>query len=178
MFLLLAGAAPLACGHGPAPTPPPAPPPAPAPCPGPEPIRVGIRASDRLNPGENGESLSTTVRVYQLKDAGKLESATLEQILDNDRAVLADDLVSVSELTLYPGETATPSIGRREGGAYLAVVAFFRHPSGSAWRVVSRMPPPDAQYCHTPDGGSAEAARFALHFGLVETRVELQWGQR
>ena len=172
MFLLLAGAALLACSHTPAPTPPP--PPAPAPCPVPEPIRVRIRASDRLNPGENGESLATTVRLYQLKDAGKLEGATLEQILDNDRAVLADDLVSVSELTLYPGETATPSLGRREGGAYLAVVAFFRHPSGSAWRVVSKVPPQDAEHCHTPDGGSAEAVRFALRFGLVETRIEFQ----
>ena len=172
MFLLLAGAALLACSHTPAPAPPP--PPALAPCPVPEPIRVGIRASDRLNPGENGESLATTVRLYQLKDAGKLEGATLEQILDNDRAVLADDLVSVSELTLYPGETATPSLGRREGGAYLAVVAFFRHPSGSAWRVASKLAPPDAQYCHAPDGGTADAARPALRFGLVDTRVELQ----
>jgi type VI secretion system VasD/TssJ family lipoprotein len=48
---------------------------------------VSIRASDRLNPGDNGESLATTVRVYQLKDVSKLEAASLEQLLDNDRAV-------------------------------------------------------------------------------------------
>ena len=159
--VLLAGAASLSCAH------------TPSPCPTPEPIRVGVRASDRLNPGESGESLSTTVRLYQLKDASKLQAASLEQILDNDRAVLGDDLVSVKEITLYPGEAATPSLNRREGATILAVVAFFRHPSGSAWRVASKLAPPDAQYCHAPGGGNAEAARPALRFGLQDSRVEL-----
>ena len=167
MSLLLV-AAWLACAHPSTPTP------APSPCPTPEPLRVNIRASDRLNPGDNGESLATTVRVYQLKDVSKLEAASFEQLLDNDRAALADDLVAVSELTLYPGETAIPSLSRREGALFLAVVAFFRHPSGSAWRVVSKVAPPDAQYCHAPDGGNAEAAPSALRFRLADSRVELQ----
>ena len=167
---MLLAAASLACAHPP--TPPLAP--TPTPCPTPEPVRVSIRASDRLNPGENGESLATTVRVYQLRDVSKLEAASLEQLLDNDRAVLADDLLSVSELTLYPGETAAPSLSRREGAVFLAMVAFFRHTSGSAWRVASKMAPPDTQYCHAPDGGNAEAARSALRFWLVDSRVELQ----
>ena len=166
MFLLLAvsSAALAFCAHAPPPSP----------CQTPEPIRVSIGASSRLNPGDNGESLATTVRVYQLKDVGKLEMASLEQILDNDRAVLGDDLLSVSELTLYPGETAREALARREGAFFLAVVAFFRHPSGSAWRAGSKVTPPDAQYCHSPDGGSAETARSSLRFGLVDTRVELQ----
>jgi type VI secretion system VasD/TssJ family lipoprotein len=162
MSVLLAGAALLSCAH------------TPLPCPTPEPIRVSIRASDRLNPGENGESLATTVRLYQLKDAGKLQTANLEQILDNDRAVLADDLVSVKEITLYPGDVVTPSLDRREGALIVAVVAFFRHPSGASWRVASKLAPPDAQYCHAPTGGDAEAARSVLRIGLVDSRVELQ----
>lgn len=166
MSVLLAGAALSSCAH------------APLPCPTPEPVRVSIRASDRLNPGEGGESLATTLRLYQLKDVSKLQTASLEQILDNDRAVLGDDLVSVKEITLYPGEAATPSLGRREGALFLAAVAFFRHPAGLQWRVASKLAPPDAQYCHAPSGGDAEAARSSLRFGLVDSRVELQWGQR
>jgi type VI secretion system VasD/TssJ family lipoprotein len=147
-------AAPLSCAH------------TPLPCPPLEIIHVSIRASDRLNPGESGESLVTTVRLYQLKDVSKLQAASLEQILDNDRAVLGD--------TLYPGEAATPSLSRREGAPFLALVAFFRQPAGSAWRVVSRLAAPDAGYCHAPGGGDAEAARLALRFGLVDSRIELQ----
>ncbi|MGA7743678.1 MAG: type VI secretion system lipoprotein TssJ [Polyangia bacterium] len=161
LSVLLAGAVSLSCAH------------TLLPCPMPESIRVSIRASDRLNPGDNGESLATTVRLYQLKDTSKLQTASLEQILDNDRALLGDDLVSVKEITLYPGEAATPSLNRREGAAILAVVAFFRRPAGSAWRVASKLAPPDAQYCHAPGGGNAEAARSALRFGLQDSRVEL-----
>ena len=161
MSVLLAGAASLSCAH------------APGPCPTPEPVRVSIRAAGRLNPSESGESLATTVRLYQLKDVSKLQAASLEQILDNDRAVLGDDLVSVKEITLYPGEAATPSLSRREGAVFLAVVAFFRHPAGAQWRVASKLAPPDAQYCHAPGGGDAEAAHSALRFGLVDSRVEL-----
>ncbi|HJX52334.1 MAG TPA: type VI secretion system lipoprotein TssJ [Polyangia bacterium] len=162
MPALLAGVALLSCAH------------TPLPCPTPEPIRVSIRASDRLNPGESGESLATTVRLYQLKDASKLQAASVEQILDNDRAVLGDDLVSVKEITLYPGDVVTPSLDRREGALILAVVSFFRHPSGSAWRVASKLPPPDVGYCHAPAGGEAQAARSALRFGLQDSRVDLQ----
>ena len=54
------------------------------------------------------------------------------------------------------------------------MVAFFRHPSGSAWRVASKLAPPDAEHCHAPGGGDAEAARLALRFGLVDSRVELR----
>ncbi len=162
--MLLAGvsAALSSCAH------------APPPCPAPEPVRVSIRAADRLNPDESGESLATTLRLYQLKDVSKLQAASLEQVLDNDRAVLGDDLVSVKEITLYPGEAAAPSLGRREGAFFLAVVAFFRHPSGLQWRVASKLAPPDAQYCYPPGGGDAQAARSALRFGLVDNRVELQ----
>ena len=138
MSVLLAGAALLSCAH------------APVPRPMPEPVRVSIRAAGRLNPGESGGSLATTVRVYQLKDVSKLEAATLEQPLDNDRAVLGDDLVSGKEITLCPGEAATPSFSRRKGAIFLAVVAFFRHASGSEWRVASKLSPSDAQYCHAP----------------------------
>ena len=68
MSVLLAGAASLSCAH------------APGPCPTPEPVRVSIRAAGRLNPSESGESLATTVRLYQLKDVSKLQAASLDLV--------------------------------------------------------------------------------------------------
>jgi type VI secretion system protein VasD len=141
------------------------------PCSALEPLPLSLRAAEWLNPGENGESLATTVRVYQLRDVGKLATASIEQILDEDRAVLGEDLVSVKEITLYPGETARPLLNRREGALFLAVVAFFRHPSGSAWRVASKLQPPNSMHCHIRNG---QDTRQGLRFGLVESRVELR----
>jgi len=145
---------------------------APSPCPTPEPIGVILRAADHLNPGDDGESLATTVRLYQLRDVSKLAAASLEQVLDNDRAVLGEDLVSVKEITLYPGEAARPSLSRREGAAFLALVVFFRQPEGSAWRVAGKLAPPDPLYCHAAAEG--EARQPAFRFALVENHVDLQ----
>ena len=158
-----------ACAHPPQPPPPP-----PSPCPTPEPIRLSLTASTRLNPGENGESLATTVRIYQLKDTGKLVESSLDRILDGDRAVLGEDFVSVQEITLYPGEKAAPTMVRGEGTTNLAVVAMFRRPVGPSWRAIRKLPPPDPQHCHGTVGTPAAVAASQLKFTLEDSRVDMR----
>jgi type VI secretion system VasD/TssJ family lipoprotein len=165
---VLASAVALAsCGHAP-----PSPPLPPSPCTTPEPLRVTLTASPHLNPGESGESLATTVRLYQLKDTGKLIESSLDRILDGDRAVLGEDFVSVQEITLYPGERASPAMVRGEGATSLAVVAFFRRPIGPSWRAIKKLPAPDSQHCHgiTPAALAASMMKFTLDDSRVEMR--------
>ena len=157
------------CAH----TPPPPPTP-PSPCATPEPIRMNLTASPRLNPGENGESLATTVRIYQLKDTGKLVESSLDRILDGDRVVLGEDFVSALEITLYTGERAAPAMVRGEGAAYLAVVAMFRRPDGASWRAIRKLPPPDPQHCHGTVGTPAALAASQLKFTLEDSRVDMR----
>ena len=149
-------------------------PPPPSPCTTPEPLRVSLTASTRLNPGEHGESLATTVRVYQLKDTAKLLESTLDRILDGDRAVLGDDLISMQELTLYPGDRAAPAMVRGEGATSLAVVAMFRRPVGTSWRAIRKLPPPDPQHCHGTVATPAALAASQLKFTLEDSRVEMR----
>lgn len=155
-----------ACAHEP-----PAPP---SPCTTPEPVRLSLTASVRLNPDENGQSLATTVRVYQLKDTAKLVEANLDQILDGDKALLGEDLVSMQELTLYPGEKAAPTMVRGEGATSVAVVAMFRRPNGPSWRAIRKLPPPDPQHCHAKVASPAAAAAAQLKFTLEDSRVDMR----
>lgn len=148
-----------ACGHAPVP----------APCPAPEYIPVILSAGERLNADVNGQALPTTVRLYQLKDVGRLATATLEEMLEDERAALGEDLLSVREITLYPGDAAKPLLDRREGAAFLAVVAFFRRPVGSGWRAVNKLPPVDAAHCH-----SDRDARPWFRYGLLENQISAQ----
>jgi len=162
-------AAIAACSHTP-----PAPPTPPSPCTTPEPIRLYLTASPRLNHGENGESLATTVRIYQLKDTGKLVESSLDRILDGDRAVLGEDFVAVQEVTLYPGEKAAPAMVRGEGATSLAVVAMFRRPVGPSWRAIRKLPAPDPQHCHGTVATPAALAASQLKFTLEDSRVDMR----
>jgi type VI secretion system protein VasD len=135
---------------------------------------VLLTASPRLNPGENGEPLATTVRIYQLKDTAKLVESSLDRLLDGDRGILADDFVSVQELTLYPGERAAPALVRGESANAIAVVAFFRRPNGPSWRAIRTLPPPNPQHCHGTVATPAALAAAQLKFTLEDSRVEMR----
>jgi type VI secretion system VasD/TssJ family lipoprotein len=155
-----------ACGHTPLPPP--------APCTAPEPIVLAIHASAGVNPDDKGQPLATTVRVYQLKETARLADASLEQILDSDRTVLADDLLSVNELTLYPGESSQPALVRKDGAAYVALVAFFRDSVGSNWRALSKLEAPNPQHCGADGKGAPGSALRRLTVELNENRIEVR----
>jgi type VI secretion system protein VasD len=148
----------------------------PPPCTSPEPLRVTIKASPQLNLGEKGEALATVVRLYQLKTTAKLGGASFDEVMDHDHDVLGDDFVSVQEVTVNPGERLTPPLARSPEASYVAAVALFRQPAGSAWRVFGKLPAPDAQHCHRAEGDATQprGAVRGVQFLLDENRIELR----
>jgi type VI secretion system protein VasD len=146
------------CKHAPEPA---------APCPEAEPLRLVLKATDRLNPGDRGEPLATVVRIYQLKNSNKISDAGFDELLDNDKTVLAEDLVDVKELTLQPSQQLTPPVPRLDGAQYLAVVGLFRQPAGTSWRVLYHLPTADPQHCHKKSTGVVQMV-------LSENRIELR----
>jgi type VI secretion system protein VasD len=152
------------------------PPPPPTPCTAPEPFRINVRASARLNPGEKGEALATVVRLYQLKGIAKLSGASFDDLLDHDKDTFGDDLLAQQELTINPGDQATPPAVRNPDANYLVVVALFRQPVGTNWRAVKKLPPPDPDYCHaaTRDNKGQLPPDNTARFFLDENRIELR----
>ena len=158
-----------ACSHASAPA---AQQPAP-PCPSPEPLRLNLRASAHLNPSDKGEALATVVRVYQLKGTGKIAVASFDDLLDRDKDALGEDFVAVQEITLSPGATVDPPLVRSPEATHAAVVALFRKPSSTTWRVIEKLPAPDPQYCHpAPASKTGPAPKDpTLHIQLDENRI-------
>jgi type VI secretion system protein VasD len=148
----------VSCKHAPEPAPP---------CPEPEPLKLVLQGTDRLNPSEKGEPLAMAVRIYQLKGSNKIADASFSDILDNDKTVLAEDLVDMKELTLQPSQQVTPPLPRADGAQYLAVVGLFRQPAGTSWRVLYHLPTADAQHCHKKSAGVVQMV-------LSENRIELR----
>lgn len=100
-----------------------------------------LAASEQSNAAASGEGRPVQVRVYQLKTDLRLRNAAFEEIWQKDKAVLEDDLVSVSEQTVYPGETKTVPLKTRPETQKIALVALFREPQGKDWFISFELPP-------------------------------------
>lgn len=131
--------------------------------------KVTIVASDRVNADDEGRSLPIVVRLYQLKDLGRLETAEFEDIWLRAEETLEADLVKFDELTLYPSQRSVKSIELGDGVGYLVAVALFRKPAGLSWRAIYEVP---ASPC-TADGRSvALAPRFFLEDYRIDVELE------
>ncbi|MBK9974820.1 MAG: type VI secretion system lipoprotein TssJ [Planctomycetes bacterium] len=58
-------------------------------------LTVKFVAIEPVNELQPGESRPVDIRIYQLKDDAKFKAATVDEIWENDKAVLADALIEV-----------------------------------------------------------------------------------
>ncbi|MGF6606909.1 type VI secretion system protein VasD [Paraburkholderia sp. WSM4175] len=100
-------------------------------------LDIDLSAREALNPDDAARATSVAVRVYQLKDRKTFDGASYEDLLKNDRTVLAQDLQASMASVLNPGASASLSQPMRADTNYVAVVAFYRNPgSGDGWKYV------------------------------------------
>lgn len=86
----------------------------------------------------NGLSVSTLVRVYQLRDRKALDKASYQQLLGEGGQTLAADLLDERRLVVKPEEGAQLNVPMLEDAQFVAVVALFRSPDlqDGSWRLV------------------------------------------
>ena len=100
-------------------------------------LNVDLSAREALNPDDAGRATSVAVRVYQLKDRKRFDGASYDDLLRNDRTVLAQDLQDSKAAVLNPGASASVSQPMNADTKYVAIVAFYRNPgSGDGWKYV------------------------------------------
>ena len=75
-------------------------------------LKIDLIARKGLNQNERGQSLSTVVRVYQLKDKQNYEVASYRDLLNQDKTILPGETISFYE---------TPNKNTK----YVGVVAFY-----------------------------------------------------
>jgi type VI secretion system protein VasD len=106
------------------------------------PLEVQVVASLRLNLDEQGESLPTVVRLYQLKSTSRLDRSEYDQVYRDPKEALGEELLQADELVLSPGQVARRRVERDRAARALAVVAIVRRPVGLSWRAIAELPPP------------------------------------
>ncbi|MCP3723429.1 type VI secretion system lipoprotein TssJ [Paraburkholderia sp. CNPSo 3272] len=100
-------------------------------------LNVDLSAREALNPDDAGRPTSVAVRIYQLRDRKLFDGASYDDLLKNDRTVLAQDLQDSMAAALNPGASASLSQPMKADTKYVAIVALYRNPgSGNGWKYV------------------------------------------
>jgi type VI secretion system VasD/TssJ family lipoprotein len=106
----------------------------PQPCVAPRP-HITLAASEQVNAGADGRGLPVQVRLYQLLSEAKLSNAFFEEVWNDDAKTLGDDLLSMREVTVFPGKSQELDIEQAPESRVLGAVALFREPRGRDWFV-------------------------------------------
>jgi type VI secretion system protein VasD len=100
-------------------------------------LNVDLTARASLNPDEAMRATSVAVRVYQLKDRKLFDQASYDDLLKNDKTVLAQDLQASIATVVNPGASASVSQPMQAETEYVGIVAFYREPDATnGWRRV------------------------------------------
>ncbi len=91
-------------------------------------MNVDLTGRTSLNPDAQGQSLSTIVRFYQLKDAKTFAQLDYAQLQSDDLNLLKTDLLATKDVVLRPGASASLAEPMNADAQVVGVVAFFREP--------------------------------------------------
>ncbi|NLP64964.1 type VI secretion system lipoprotein TssJ [Paraburkholderia sacchari] len=100
-------------------------------------LNVDLAAREGLNLDDAGKANSVAVRVYQLRDRKSFDAASYDDLLKNDRTVLAQDLADSMAVVVNPGASSSLTQPMKTETNYVAIIALVRQPgTDGAWRRV------------------------------------------
>lgn len=102
--------------------------------------QVTLSATKHLNQDAENRSLPVVVRVYSITNDEDFIDASFRELWRNDKAVLGSTMLDREEYTLDPGGHLNIKVTHTAQAKYIAVIALFRHPHNSEWRVIHAMP--------------------------------------
>lgn len=100
-------------------------------------MNIDLTARTALNPDRTGKSLSTVVRIYQLKSATSFEKMDYAQLQDTDAVELKPDLLASKGLVISPDTSVSIAEPMHDETEYIGIVAFFRDAeTATSWKLM------------------------------------------
>lgn len=95
-------------------------------------------AREALNTNDNGITLSTIIRIYQLNNADSFNSSDYTTLFTGDRETLKSTLIAQKDIRIRPGESIAIDMPMEDGTEFIAIAVMFNHPDliTNNWRVV------------------------------------------
>lgn len=100
-------------------------------------MSLDLTSRPSLNANGAGQSLSTVVRIYQLKSPQAFEQLGYAQLQTNDLESLKADLLAARDVVLRPDASVSLSEPMHADAQYVGVIALFRSPDKEAtWKLM------------------------------------------
>ncbi|AJG21865.1 type VI secretion system lipoprotein TssJ [Cupriavidus basilensis] len=100
-------------------------------------MRLDLTSRSSSNTSGAGQSLSTVVRIYQLKTPQAFEQLSYAQLQTNDLVALKPDLLATKDVILRPDASVSLSEPMHAEAEYVGVIALLRSPGKeTVWRLV------------------------------------------
>ncbi|KFA59586.1 type VI secretion system-associated lipoprotein [Gilliamella sp. Choc4-2] len=101
-------------------------------------LHLDLIARSELNMGDDGRSSPVVIRIYQLKNNNKFNSATYQDLVTQDSDVLGDSLLESKEVVLKPDTAISIDTPLNKKANAVGVIALFKEPNlkNNTWRLV------------------------------------------
>ncbi|WP_420997248.1 type VI secretion system lipoprotein TssJ [Cupriavidus sp. 30B13] len=100
-------------------------------------MNLDLTSRSALNTNGAGQSLSTVVRIYQLKTPQAFEQLSYAQLQADDLESLKPDLLATRDVIVRPDASVSLSEPMHADAEYVGVAALFRGPDKEAvWKLV------------------------------------------
>jgi type VI secretion system protein VasD len=104
-------------------------------------VAISIVASGKINPSGSGRPSPVVVRLYDLKTPTAFANADFISLFEQDKTVLADDLIARDEFTMQPGEKKIINKVLSPQTRVIGLVAAFRDIERAQWRGIATVAP-------------------------------------
>jgi type VI secretion system protein VasD len=99
-------------------------------------MNVDLKGRTGVNADAHGQSLSTVIRFYQLRDDKTFGQLSYSQMQSDDLTLLKTDLLATKDVVLRPDASANVTEPMNPDTQFVGVVAFFRDPTqDGAWKL-------------------------------------------
>lgn len=96
-------------------------------------VQVVLHPGEPLSPNDQGESLPTTVHLYQLKTPEPIGKVTLDQLLADAKAALGESFIAEESFVVWPKKDEVRAVQPKGDAQQILLVAEFRRLLGTGW---------------------------------------------
>lgn len=108
----------------------------------PIPLEITLGALDDVNPNATGRPSPIVVRVFELANESRFQTADYFELMGEGAVLLEGDILSKEEHTLIPGEVRVLRKRASLQSKSLGIIAGYRDLGSSTWRAVTPLPEP------------------------------------